>query len=65
MEELILAVHRQIYYYNQLRMHTTLRDTPVGFRGKYEEKQKQLIQKVRILLSQNPYEEDVLNTILA
>ena len=37
-EELILAIHRQISYYNHRRMHTSLRDTPTGFRLKHEEK---------------------------
>jgi putative transposase len=45
-EHLILAIHRQISYYNQKRLHTTIRDTPRGFRKKHEE-------KVRILLSKN------------
>jgi putative transposase len=56
MEDLILAVHRQIAYYNKRRMHTTIRDTPIWFRMKYEE-------KVRILLSQNPYKEYLPDTI--
>lgn len=45
-EELILAIHRQIHYYNHRRMHTTLRDTPIWFRQKHEE-------KIRVLLTKN------------
>lgn len=45
-EHLILAIHRQISYYNQRRLHTTIRDTPRWFREKHEE-------KVRILLTKN------------
>ena len=36
-EDLILAIHRQIYYYNMKRMHTALKDTPSNFRKKYEQ----------------------------
>lgn len=52
-EELILAIHRQIHYYNTKRMHTSLRDTPVWFRMNHEEKQKQLEQKTLVLTEQN------------
>ena len=45
-EHLILAIHRQISYYNGRRLHTTIRDTPRWFREKHEE-------KFRILLAKN------------
>ena len=51
-EALILAIHRQIYYYNHKRLHTRLRDTPIWFHLKYE-------QKMEILLSQNPHLETI------
>ena len=47
MEALILAIHRQISYYNTKRLHTTLRDTPRWFREKYEEKQEFMEQKMK------------------
>ena len=42
-EHLILAIHRQIIYYNTRRMHTTLQDTPKWFHEKWNEKQKALL----------------------
>ena len=43
MDHLILAVHRQISYYNTKRLHTTLRDTPRWFHEKWDTKQKMLL----------------------
>ena len=51
-EALILAIHRQISYYNTRRLHTAIRDTPIWFRLKHEE-------KMRILLTQNPHLETI------
>ena len=39
-EQTIEAIHHQIYYYNNLRMHTTLRMSPISFRKKFELKNK-------------------------
>lgn len=35
-EQAIEAIHHQIYYYNNLRMHTALRMSPISFRKKFE-----------------------------
>ena len=51
-EALILAIHRQIYYYNNKRLHTSLRDTPIWFRLKHEE-------KIRVFAIANPYPETI------
>lgn len=37
-ECLILAIHRQITYYNTKRLHTTIQDIPTRFREKMEQK---------------------------
>lgn len=38
LEEAILAIYKQIYYYNQHRIHTTIKDIPVDFRRRYFER---------------------------
>jgi putative transposase len=43
MEILILAIHRRIHYYNYDRLHTKLRNTPVWFERKYDERQQQFL----------------------
>jgi putative transposase len=35
-EEAIEAIHHQIYYYNNLRIHTKLKMSPISFRKKFE-----------------------------
>jgi len=43
-EELIEEIYQTIYYYNNSRMHTSLKMSPVVFKKQYEDR----LQKVRI-----------------
>ncbi len=43
-EELIEEIYQTIYYYNNKRMHTSLKTNPVAFKKSYEER----LQKMRI-----------------
>ncbi len=43
-EELIEEIYQTIYYYNNKRMHTSLKTNPVAFKNAYEER----LEKVRI-----------------
>ncbi len=45
-EELIEAIYQTIYYYNNSRIHTSLKMSPVLFRKQYEKR----LQKVRIIV---------------
>lgn len=53
MEELIVAVHRQIHYYNTKRLHTTIQDIPTRFREKLEQKMLTFTEQSKHSLNEN------------